>query len=253
MTPRLFIHANPQESTSPKFAEAFQRGCGIPSQIVHDDHDHGGTWAGFGSPTQWGSISAAIRSGNRDWYYGDHGYFGRKQYYRITKNAFQHSGAGKPNFNRLRMFHQEALPFKKTGRDILICLQSDNFQERMGSPMPEYLDSLTRRIRLYSDRPIVVRSKKTDTPFEKHLRNAWAVVTHSSACALHALMAGVPAFTTADNAVSGLTLRDPVNIERPYYPDADLRFTTAAVLAANQWTMPEIASGQAWRHLNATV
>jgi len=254
---QLYIHSANQELTSPQFARAFLEGCGniTAARIVDDDIDHGGQWAGFGSPTKWKSLTSIIKSGDRDWYYGDHSYFhaGRKQWYRITKNAFQHSGAGTPDFAKLKMFYQDVKPFKKTGRSILICLHSDSFHERMGAPMPDYLNALTKKIRLYSDRPILVRTKRSPIHFELQLRKSWAVVTHSSMCALQALMNGVPAFTTADSALSSLTLHDPINIERPLYPDVAARWQIAGVLAANQWTMQEISTGQAWRKLNEKV
>lgn len=245
------IYSVRDETTAPRIANAMIMG-GFGHRIYKDDVYRAGGWAGFGSPQTWQSLTRAIRNGD-EWIYADHAYFGRKHFYRVTRNAFQHSGIGKPDFDRLRAFHYEAAPFRKDGGHVLVCLHSDNFHERMGAPLPIYLDDIKARIRLYSDRRIIVRTKRDVVPFEKHLKNAWAVVTHSSACALHALMAGVPAFTTADSAIGSLTLRDPINIERPFYPDSDLRMTVAAVLAANQWTADEISRGLAWSHFNETV
>lgn len=254
----LFIRSVPSEVTSPKFARAFLQGVratgdkNLIARIVTDDIDRDGMWAGFGSPKVWRSLMKA-QADERTWYYGDHAYFGRKIWFRITRNGFQHPGVGAPDFKRLRMFHQQAEPFRRTGRQILICLQSENYHERMGSTQKQFLIDVTRRIRAVSDRQIVVRTKQTATPFEKHLRTAWCVVTHSSVCAMHALMAGVPAFATAPTAWGLLAPNDLSRIEEPYYPDADLRWALAGRLAANQWTLDEITTGQAWRKLNETV
>jgi hypothetical protein len=245
----ITIYSNEAQLTSPLFARAMQKGCG--GNIVHGNEDPVGAWAGFGDPLSWPSLTKAIRTG-MDWYYGDHSYFhhGRKVYYRITKNAFQHRGVGKPDYERLAPFFSRAEKFKKHGRYILICLQSENYHARMGSPLPQYLDNLVARIRLYSDREIVVRTKLSESKFHHDLTGAWAVVAHSSATAIEALMHGVPAFTTSDNAAGLLTLRDPINIERPYFPSADERMHMAAVLARQQWTLEEISTGLAWRTLH---
>lgn len=248
----ISIYSNDEQNTPPKFARALQ--AATHGTICKNNEDPVGAWAGFGDPQSWGSLTKAIKSG-MDWYYGDHCYFndGRKRIYRITKNAFQHSGYGRPDYERLAPFFQSAAPFKKEGRYILICLQSDNFQHRMGSPTELYLASLKARIALYSDRPIIVRTKKTERPFHAGLKDAWAVVTHSSAAAIEALMHGIPAFTTADNAASRFTLRDPINIERPLYPSAQERMEWAAVLAGQQWSLEEISNGKAWREVNEKV
>lgn len=248
----ITVYSNPEQYTSPRFARAFVTAC--RGEIVQGNVDVDEAWAGFGDPQSWGALQRAIRA-RKDWYYGDHSYFkeGRKKFYRITKNAFQHHGEGMGNENSLSQFFTGAAPFKKDGRHILICMHSDSFHERMGSPNPEYFQSIERRISAYSDRPIVVRYKRSETPFMRDLDGAWAVVTHSSMTALEALMRGVPAFMTSDSALRSLTLRDPINIEWPLYPSAEQRMMVASVLARNQWTMDEISNGKAWRVLNETV
>ena len=247
------IYSNPEQLTSPMIARALQKCTHAP--IVTDDCDYGGTWAGFGDPRFVESLRATIKDG-RDWYYADHSYFktGRKTYFRITRNAWQHDGiSGKPDYHRLSEFYTSAAPFKKDGRHILICMHSEHFHERVGSPFRPYRESLVRRIQLYSDRPIVVRTKRSDSRFLEDLRGAWAVVTHSSMSALEALMRGIPAFMTSDSALASLTMRDPINIERPFYPCEQQRMQVAAVLAGQQWTLTEIANNKAWRELHETV
>ena len=252
MRQQLTIYSNPHQFTSPKIAKALARCTG--GRIVYDDSDPIGGWAGFGDPANWGSLQKAIRLG-MPWYYGDHSYFhhGRKRFFRFTKNAFQHTGIGQPNYHRLADFFTSAAPFKKEGRYILICLHSENFHLRVGAPLPSYLEALEAKIRMFSDREIVVRSKQSETKFHDELKGAWAVVTHSSACAIEALMRGVPAFCTADCAASLFALREPINVERPLYPSEDERMHWAGVLAANQWTLEEIQNGTMWRQIHAQI
>lgn len=235
----------PHEKPAPIFAKAFAQGCG--GQVV--THYTGGPWAGFGSPETWPGLMQARRA-REDFYYGDHAYFGRGRFYRITKNAFQHRGVGGADFERLAMFHGRAMPLNQGAR-IIVCPQSEGHHARFMASA--WLADTLAKLETVTDREIVIRTKATRKPIEADLDDAWCVITHSSACAIHALMAGVPAICTADCAASRLSGSDPFNVEYPFLPSADERDEWAAVLAANQWTLEEIAQGQAWRILNEAV
>lgn len=223
--------------TAPKFAAAFAAGC--HGQVV--EKYAGGTWAGFGSPDTWAGLMAARRM-REDFLYGDHGYFGRGVFYRVTRNAFQHNGKGAYDMDRLRPFHEAALPWK-SGRDIIVCPQSDGHHQRFHAK--NWMDETMAVLQSVSDRKIIVRTKATRRPIQADLDDAWCVVTHSSACAIHGIMAGVPAICTADGAASLMSGSDPFNVEYPYRPDG--RMEWAATLAANQWTLDEIKQGKCWK------
>ncbi len=238
------VIAQSGELTSPKFAEAFAAGCG--GQVV--DKYQGGVWAGFGSPQNWESLQDAIKSGY-DWYYGDHGYFGRGKYYKITKNAYQHSGLGIPDYDRLKFFYEDCAAWNKDGRHILICAQSQNHYDRFG--VPNWVEDTKKEIQKYTDRPIVIRKKTDRLSLFYHLKDAFCTASHSSASIIHGLMHGVPAFCTHQCAASVVALSDLSAIESPFYPDN--RMEWAAVLAANQWTLEEITETKAWRKLNEKV
>lgn len=228
------------EITSPKFAKAFAKGCG--GRVLTEYA--GGGWAGFGSPVNWNDLQQAIATGH-DWYYGDHGYFERGQFYRVTKNAYQHTGIGVPNFRRLSRWYQRAAKFHKSGGNIIICPQSQSHLDRHGASnwLEETLDVVHR----HTDREVIVRWKNgQDGPLVKQLPKAWAVVCHSSNAAVEALMHGVPVFVTSPIAAAfRMGKSNLAEIEYPYYPDG--RYEWAGVLAANQWTMAEIERGLAWR------
>lgn len=236
-----FIYIADNELTSPKFGEAFAAGSGGK----YRDQYEPGPWAGFGSPQVWDSLTRAIKEG-QDFYYGDHAYFGRGKFYRITKNAFQHTGIGEPDLERIRPFHRRAKPWRKGGGHIVVCPQSENHHERFGEP--NWLDRVMHSLSLYTDRPIIVRRKKDTRSLIADLQNAHAVVVHSSNAAVEAILNGVPAFCTGQCAASILSLSDVSYIENPYYPEVD-RMAWAGTLAANQWTLDEIRRGVAWKHL----
>lgn len=233
------------ENTAPVFARAFAAGCG--GKVVSTYR--GGPWAGFGSPQTWEGLIAARRA-REDFYYGDHGYFGRGRFYRITKNAFQHRGIGLDDgdFSRLGQFFGKARAWHQGAR-IIVCPQSEGHHQRF--MVASWLEDTLAKLRAASDREIVVRTKASKKPLEADLDDAWCVVTHSSASAIHGLMAGVPAICTADCAASVMSGTDPLNVEYPYFPD--FRDEWAAVLAANQWTLEEIENGDAWKVLNESV
>ena len=235
--------------TSPVFGKAFANGCGgelssDPKMLLDGDV------AMFGHPELMPLLAEAQRQG-RNWYYGDKAYFGREVYYRITKNAYMHNTVGEPNFTRLKKLN---LTFQqwKNGSDILICPQSDVFFRLKGISQKQWIDETIRKLRMYTDRKIRFQYKSTvkgaEQAFKRSLSGVWAVVVHSSMAGVQATIHGVPCFATEPNCTSAqFGSTDLSLIESPVRPDNRERM--AAVLAANQWTIPEINSGLAWEHI----
>lgn len=239
----LYVYSSPRERASPMFAHAFASSAG--GIIVTDDVPRpGAAWAGFGSPKTWTSLQAIRRAGGT-WYFGDHGYFGRGEYYRITKNAFQHDGRGEPDYSRLRL---KPKPWRTSGSHVVVCPPDDAIAELRGFNVETWLRNVRKRLKQNTDREIIIRDRHAQTSLLKDFADAWALVTWASNAAVEALMEGVPVFCTDDCAAQVMGLSDPVNIEYPRYPDN--REEWAAVLAANQFTMSEIAAGVAWSKLN---
>jgi hypothetical protein len=232
------------ELTAPVFACNFAQGCG--GQVVYDYTP--GAWAGFGSPQTWRWMERAKAEGF-DWFYGDHAYFGRRHLFRITKNAFQHDGYGKPDYERYGRFVLPIRSWRKTGRNIVICAQTQSHYDRHG--VSDWVKDTINELVKSTDRDIVVREKRGNAHLSHDLANAWAVVTHTSNAAVDAAIAGIPVFTTHPCAASRVAKSSLAEIERPLY--ADDRRDWAGALAANQWTMDEIRSGKAWRHLQGMI
>jgi len=247
----------PDELTSPKFAYAFAKGCGgcmttadvLPEHLQSQGNPlDPAPVALFGSPSQWPLLRAAQATG-RDWYYGDHAYFRRKKFYRITKNAYQHDGTGDAGPERFRVFVRPVQPWRVAGAHVLICPNSPVHFALHGLDHDAWLAQAVATLRSATDRPLRLRWKRGNrTLIDEDLRGAWACVVYSSAAALDALIAGVPVFVLAPFAAAyRMGLQDLTRIESPFYPDGREPFLWN--LAAQQWTLPEIYKGLAWRTL----
>lgn len=250
-------YAVQSEKTSPDFARAFAQGCG-GTAVPIESGLRPGPVAAFGTPPSWPLFERA-RAENREWYYGDHGLFRRFRYYRVTKNELQPSGRGIASPDRWNALHVDRTPHWETGgRTVVVCPQSPVYMSYYFGMTPEavkhdYVAHLTARVRAYTDRPIIVRwkSQAQERPLRVDLQDAWMVVAWSSASAVEALAAGIPVCTLAEwasTAHMGITLL--ADIEKPYYPDILERDQFLFNLANQQWTLPEIESGLAWRTLN---
>lgn len=221
---------------------------------------HDGGAAFFGVVGIEHLLRQAIAEG-REWWYADNSFFDitRKSMIRIGHNRLQHDGIGKPDWQRFKALGIEIKPWQKNGRHIVVCPQSDHFMREVcgikGGSAAWLAETLVT-LRANTDRPIIVREWSSDktkikTTLQADLQNAWALVTHMSAAANEALIAGVPAFTTGYCAARVLSNGFLCNIESPLYLDD--RAEWAANLAANQWTLEEIENGTAKEMLCATA
>jgi hypothetical protein len=255
----IYCYQTPQGKNR-KICAAFAVGCGgkivgpYPLQSEGDAFMFGvlrGTL-----PT----IRAAQREG-RTYYYCDNGYFkpGRRisdqGYYRVTRNAMQHDGTGAASPERWQQLGLSIKPWRRTGSHVVVCPLSRLLAVAVGIDADIWLASTLNRLAKATDRPIRVRKKMSmeevkrqgGPSFADDLMNAWAVVTHSSNSAVEALLAGVPVFVTAPCAAYRMGLPDVRKIEHPIMPDG--REQWVQNLAANQWTLAEMASSQCWREL----
>jgi len=239
----------PEEFSSPKFAFAFAKGC--KGEITDENELFDGPVALFGSPARWPLLRTAQQEG-REWYFGDHGYFGdvrnlRKRYFRITKNNYQHAGHGQASPERFYLLNREVQPWRRQGSHILVCPNSAVYFGLHGLNVDEWLIDVREQLAAVTDRPIRFRWKVTATPIEDDLEDCWAVVVFSSSAAIDALIAGVPVFTLAPFASTvPMGHTDLALIEQPLYPEREQFLWN---LANQQWTLKEIFSGQAWRTL----
>lgn len=238
--------------TSPKWAMNFARGCGgeaTPNATLLP-----GPVAMFGSPQRWTLLQEAIAEG-REWFYGDHAYFRRSRYYRITRNRYQHDGVptlGRPlSPHRLRECGVDMQPhWQKDGDHVIVCPNSPTYMKLFGIDAQAWAADVIAQLTRLTDRPIRLRWKAQATrrPLYVDLDGAYCVIVFSSNAAVEGLAAGVPCITLADFAASRRMGRHRLDdIENLYYPDD--REVFLMTLAQNQWTMEEMARGDAWKVL----
>lgn len=189
-----------------------------------------------------------------DWYYMDNSYFdaARQKQFRISRNALQRSSA-RPDYDRLDRLGLEIAPWRRGGRHVLVVEQSDYFmRELCGRSLEQWRAGVLARLAEFTDRPIKIRpwlrdKAKASSSLAADLADAFALVTHASAAANEALLAGVPVFVTGQSVALAMGLSQLEQIETPRRPDG--RREWAAQLAASQWTEEEMRNGIAWRSL----
>jgi hypothetical protein len=205
-----------------------------------------------GDALVWGLIRGApeliarVRAAGCNYYHMDNGYFGRNKYYRITKNANQVTDLGEGSQERYKAiaekFGIKLRPWQKGGH-IVLALSTEHLYRFFGLDINEYTQSVLKELRQHTDRKIVVRPKDANRPIENDLKNAWALVTHTSASALDALQWGVPVFTTGECSARPCALQDLSKIESPIYPDREPLFRS---LASRMFTVEELGKGM-WK------
>ncbi|HYH39914.1 MAG TPA: hypothetical protein VD860_16960 [Azospirillum sp.] len=230
---------------------AFAAGCGAPVvppyPLLPGDVAMYGCLRGL-RPT----LIQAQREGRR-WLYLDNGYFRPGHYdgyYRVTRDALQHDGSGTATPHRWERLGLSIAPWRAGGGHVVVCPPSDIFAGLMGFDARRWLANTLDTLLRHTDRDVRIRekTKKPGRPLAADLAGAWALVTHSSNAAVDALLAGVPVFCT--NPCGAYRLGEPElkKIESPRRPDD--REQWAWNLAANQWTLSEMADGTCWRMLN---
>lgn len=203
---------------------------------------HGHVFYGVNNTNGAAWRTAACRG--EDWYAVDNSYFDkvRGQQYRVTKNRFQvearkHESDGE-RFAALGIEVQPMRSFERPGYCLAVEQSSSFMIDVAGSP--EWLeirmilgerDSMRMKRRPWSsNKPKVMQTLLED------LKGARLVLTHSSAAAVEALIAGVRI------SVSEMSCA--------YCVDYSKRLHAFNVLADNQFSLFEIQSGKAWSWLN---
>lgn len=234
----------------------------IPAQLLP------GAAAFYGITDATRHLWEQAKAEGRDWVYLDNAYFdGCRQpplvagYFRATLNRLQHHGTGYSDGKRLEYLIYRAKlvaepkPWRRDGAHIVVAPQSAQFMKTLAGYPGNWVEDIHKTIRAATSRQITCRPWTADKveqyrQLKFDLRQAWAVVTYSSGCAVTALLEGVPAFVMAQDAISRcVAFTDLRHIEKRMPPEDDRRLWMA-VVADNQWTLDEMREGLAWKGLH---
>ena len=164
-------------------------------------------------------------------------------------------------------------PYRLTGKHILICCQRNGGWSMGGLEVMDWLRTTVRRIRKFSDRPIVVRGHPGDRKAPGYLRfswpgvrisksptllgdlvNCWAVVTYNSSPGVAAAIEGIPVFVTDPNPeVSQAFGVANTNLKRIEAPKTLDRQKWIEKISMSHWNFNELQSGEAWRHMRKYI
>ena len=168
----------------------------------------------------------------------------------------------------------ELKDYRKNGRHILIPLQRNGGWSMRNIPVMDWLKKTIRDIRMFSDRPIVVRGHPGDkkaplylkleepgvtiSPIGKNiledLKDAWCTITYNSSPGVVSLIEGIPVFAMDPDPnysqyhhVANTTfkrLEDPKMFDRQRWIES---------LAMCHWKFDELKSGKAWEFMRNYV
>ena len=216
---------------------------------------------------------------NIDFYYIDTGYMGcypDKNWHRFTKNNFQtldHLNYKQLDFltdvkklkerfaSIMKVQYDNYKPKRPVkGENILIIppsakvLKCLTLNEHVNFTQEEYINFVTKEIKKYTDRKIIVRQKPNRderTSKDGNLQNQLindkihCLVAFNSIAAFEAIQGGYPAITLGPNAASFLSEKEIKNIENPYFADDDKIREHSLYLSACQFNKEEFTNGYA--------
>lgn len=257
MSLSVVCYPTPGKAKARRLLEAFAQGAGgrvaaaIPARLED------GAAAFYGVTAATKHLWHQARTEQRPRFYLDNAYFdaGREKYFRATCNALQAFELLPPAPERFARLGVAMQPWRRDGRHIVVCPQSDEFMRtccNWAGGAVAWLEEVLQTLNAHTDRPIVVRHWQRNkasaaASLGRELKGAWALVTHMSAAANEALVAGVPVFVTGLCAATPMASGALAQIEKPLRPDGRLEW--AAGLAGAQWTVEEMKIGRAWRAL----
>jgi hypothetical protein len=207
---------------------------------------------------------------NIDFYYIDRPYWGETRnhpyYMKIVKNNFlKNWQEDRPDDRFKKSFPWPIKPWKKNGKNIIVCPPSNAMKEFRG--VHNWLDQTLKTLKENTDRPIIVKTKgynpiigvdknggyvvagkdnqKPSGPIDWD--DAYAIVTYNSNITLEATTRGIPCFTDPHNACAPISETDFTKIETPKYADREPLYHS---MAYGQFTAEEMRNGYAWRILD---
>lgn len=160
-------------------------------------------------------------------------------------------------------------PWRRSGAGIVIAGSSQKYHDFYGLRDPTaWATKLVRFIQAnFPKRPIIYRPKPSwrdavpipGSTFSQGgeigdvLQGAWALVTHGSNAVFEAVLGGIPCIVLGDAVAKPISSTRMEELETPRLATYAERNQWAANLAYCQWTLPEFASGEAWRVIRPQI
>lgn len=205
-----------------------------------------------------------------NFYYMDRPYWGETRkdpfYVKLVKNNHLKNWQEiRPDDRFKRSFPWPIKPWKKDGRNIVVCPPSNAIAEFFG--VKDWLQKTLATLKSNTNRPVIIRNKgynpivgydnqgglivvgKDNTPPSAPIDwdDTYAIVTYNSNITLEASTRGIPCFTDIHNACAPISETDFTKIETPKYVDREPLYYS---LAYGQFTAEEIKNGYAWKVLD---
>jgi hypothetical protein len=207
----------------------------------------------------WGQLWTALAvipdalKQNRPFWHIDNGFYksagGRETgYYRFAYRGMTPILLPEPDYTRADQIAPDAIkPWRKSGRHILIAMPSVHYGRAIGIDTIPWMHRILRHVRMYSDRPVIVRTKESREPLEAQVRDAWALVTHSSNTAVEAARLGIPVFVEPTSAAAPVGNLRLDNLESPAMPDNRRQWFSSLLM--QQFSLAEMQAGVAFKYL----
>ena len=259
MGPSVTCYFQPEKPKSRQVLDAFAAGVtasgglGRLEPVTVPQLDSGAA-AFYGVRPSWKHLWRQALAEERDWYYLDNSWFdaSRERYFRVGVNATQSWSPRPSDGTRLAALGVEVKPWRPDGRHIVVCPQSLEYLACVAGWAwggQDWLKHVLHELKLNTDRRLIIRAKGGARPLAADLIGARALVTHSSAAAIEALLAGVPAIVTDRSCAAAPLAMMFADIEAATIPEPAGRHDWAARLADSQWNLTELRDGLAWRML----
>lgn len=277
----VFYHSDkPRERVlAEAFADGIRKGAGEqvvlrtldPDKLVAEDCDVACMVGVKSKELFWNHWNQGIRTIYFDKGYSRHSLEGpikSWEYWRVSVNAHHPTETFKgiaPDDARAEMLGFTFEPWRKQGGHIVIAGSSAKYHAFYGLSEPtKYARKLIETISKHSDRTIVYRPKpswKDAVPVDGSvyssrlqdisdvLKGAHALVTHGSNACFEAVTFGVPCIVLGNAVAKTISSQTIQEIETPKLVSDEERRKWFSDLAYCQWTLPEMATGEAWKYI----
>lgn len=175
-----------------------------------------------------------------------------------------------------RQLRLQVKPYRNNGSHIVVALQLPGDASLLGTDISKWAVEVVAKLRLYTDRPIIIRPHKlvreyrmdliqqciqaysnvffydpSESMVRDDLINAWATVSFTSGYSVDSLLSGVPVFACHSGNMSWpVANKDLSLIETPKLFDRQQWLND---LSYAQWSISEMRQGLPWQHLRSKL